>query len=533
LRYFIISWYHGIADNRLNPRETMMSDKSCADCPSFVPPEGTADLLNGRKVDVPWCRRYGKPLGLPGRDNTPIFVREANVCRSYKRPLATKVVDAPNPVIFAGDDAVREAAAARVADGNVEPAFTSCMMCSNCVTQEAVNDRVGIPLPACRFHGKLIISPLKEVQTCQYRSKGAPQTDCDLELLPQFAEVMNAPVKLRRSKASDKASGLRPDNLCSLPVPEHEQDKIEGFIEVNKDKGLYLPVFKPTFFDQSEIDLIPVEGDDGHPELYVDHLGILEMWMFVSYTCDETLVLVGEAGTGKTEFARWLAWLMQMPFMDISYRSTTATEEILGMMEVRPGQDHGMETYFKPGTLPTRWAKPGIVLSDEWNLAPEEIQAVYRSMNTSARTIQVLDHRIKRHDYCFHLTAMNPSWDYRNIGARELADPDTSRLAFMEVTVPPDDVASDIIVRRCEELDGFTPDASTVRAILKTSRDIRELAYNNQFPYSWGMRQMIKVARFSRGVPIMAAYHLAYLAYASPEIRDLVKPLIKSNHKDA
>jgi hypothetical protein len=47
------------------------------------------------------------------------------------------------------------------------------------------------------------------------------------------------------------------------------------------------------------------------------------------------------------------------------------------------------------------------------------------------------------------------------------------------------------------------------------------------------MRQMIKVARFSRGVPIMAAYHLAYLAYASPEVRDLVKPLIKSNHKDA
>ena len=81
---------------------------------------------------------------------------------------------------------------------------------------------------------------------------------------------------------------------------------------------------------------IPKTGDDTHPELYVDYANILYRFVTDTVILGQTLCLQAPPGTGKTEGARWLAWLCQMPFVRFSYDSSTHPEEMMGMKDFDP-----------------------------------------------------------------------------------------------------------------------------------------------------------------------------------------------------
>jgi hypothetical protein len=107
------------------------------------------------------------------------------------------------------------------------------------------------------------------------------------------------------------------------PVTQEQKDKgIRAWrkvVDPATENFTFLPIYRPDYFSDVERAKIPRTGDDEHPEDYIDHgfyvYKVSVLWMEL----DETPGLWGQAGTGKTEFFRHMAWLMQMPFVRISY----------------------------------------------------------------------------------------------------------------------------------------------------------------------------------------------------------------------
>jgi hypothetical protein len=197
----------------------------------------------------------------------------------------------------------------------------------------------------------------------------------------------------------------------------------------------------------------------------------------------------------------------------------------LGLYEFDPAKG----TYLNPGLLPISWEQIGFVLSDEPNLAPEAIMQSYRSMNDSSRTLTVYSETYKRHDYCFHAMAINPHWDFRNIGAKPLASADSRRLSFMWMPNPNPAQLREIITTTVEKLDGEAPPKELVTAIVKIGEDLRRMSKEGTLPDFWTVSQEIKVARLVDDFGIEGAYRRAYFNYIAPEDAEAAMAAIKSH----
>jgi MoxR-like ATPase len=106
---------------------------------------------------------------------------------------------------------------------------------------------------------------------------------------------------------------------------------------------------------------IPHTGDDEHPEDYRDH-GLYVYKTAVLWTeLDETPALWGQAGTGKTEFFRHMAWLMQLPFIRFSINGSTEVDELEG----QDAYTEGVGTHFEYGRFAKAWQSPCVIVVDE------------------------------------------------------------------------------------------------------------------------------------------------------------------------
>jgi hypothetical protein len=194
-------------------------------------------------------------------------------------------------------------------------------------------------------------------------------------------------------------------------------------------------------------------------------------------------------------------------------------------------------TYFKPGDLPDGWQKVGVLNSDEPNLAPEAIVQAYRSMNDSSRELVVYHHRFRRHDYCFPIMAMNPDYDFRNIGAKPLAGADARRLVFHWMTHPSDDQIRAIILRNVKQLnslhDAKTDDdivpTSVMNVIIESHKDLVQLSVDGKLPSFWTVSQDVKVARLVPDFGLVGAYMRAYFNYIDPKLAAVPLGLIRGH----
>ena len=139
-----------------------------------------------------------------------------------------------------------------------------------------------------------------------------------------------------------------------------------------------------------------------------------------------------------------LAWMMNMPFVRLAYNESSEPDQFLGVAAVRrhrrrwtrrPGKRSSGRTSSRASCRRTGM-EPCVLLSDEINLPTEAIQQAYRSGNDSSRILQVYGNTYRRHDYCFHLAALNPAHDFRNIGAKPMASADSSRYVFHHMPNP-------------------------------------------------------------------------------------------------
>lgn len=510
--------------------------KSCETCPSFVPASEVA-VVFGRSTGTAMCGRFGYVLGRPGLSEAgeeTARVAFAMKCDAYGEERPSKPLSVQSRVTNADPAVVEETGAPEF----VSDDLTSCRQCKFSVRSDAVAAELGYPLDMCSAKGKIILRPQNECRSCPMAKFGDQRTSTDgLEIRAEFREGFRIDSKV----AADAITGI--GNTTADPLayvsdyPVSAEDRADGIIawrKIGQPDGpgsQPLPIFDPSFFTEDERHHIPKTGDDATPELYVDYDHKLYRFAIMGYKKGFNVALQGLPGTGKTEFCRWLAWLMQVPFYRFTFKKSSEVAHILGSTQVR-ATDNGPETYFEMGRLPKVYDRPCVIDLDELNLAPPEITESLRSvLDTGELVLDEASPPIykKRGSYTFILVAQNPSWDVRNRGAEELAAAEFSRLRPIAVELPPDAVERHIIQERCQVLDGYTIPESTLDVLMGVAADFRVAGEQQAVPFTWGIREQIAVARLTEDFSLPMAFKCAVLDFYEPQVVEMCLKMV-SDH---
>lgn len=515
-----------------------VGDRNCFGCPSLL----TIDQANTffrKTIGTPVCARYGRPIGNmkstdAQRDKIATVI--AKNCSSYGDPRPSIVdwgtaefkVALPDPVAIdrLNNNQMRN-----------QQLVSTCSSCEWFVREDVVHGELGWSSGMCSAKGKLLLGNryTYEAKNCDYRSFGSVRTDVgELIVLPEYAEDFTGssdPVKRYRA---EKAAGFVDPMEYPTDAPVSDEDKSHGIrawreiTDPESGNSVHLPVFDPEFFSEEERSKIPRTGDDEHPENYVDYENnaykVAVLWMDL----DETPAFWGEPGTGKTEFFRFIAWLMCAPFERISIKARTEKEDLIGTM--RYSKERG--TYFQYGRLPRAWSKPCVVVVDEPNTAEDpSVWHALRPLFDNSKQLVIDENdgeQIRRNEFCFMGVAMNPAWDAKNVGTNMLADADVNRLMHLYVELPPPALEREIIKARTQ-VDGWTIDNEKLSTIMQIAEDIRALCKEDALPITWAIRPQLKVARLSRRFDLITCYRMASADFLEPEAQEALLNCVRSN----
>lgn len=505
---------------------------SCLRCPSFLAPEDAA-ASTGKSTGAPMCARFGFVLGRPGatnKQNTETAELRAKGCTKYgqpkppgtlkSQPIATEVV-IPDPD-------------ARVELDPKDPNRTSvrgCAQCKHFVPDRVVKEETGWVGGICAAKGRLILGSRKvaEATNCQFRAIGAPRIEMSLPLLPIYSSATTA------EEAALKKAGLEviePLEYVSdrTVTPEQEAQGIKAWRELKDPNGsgntVFLPIFRPDIFTSEELELIPQTGSKEHPELYLDYGGYAYQIAILWMELDETPAAWGMPGVGKTEIARHLAWMMQLPFYRFSIKEATELYELEGSTQFKEGEG----TFFRDGRFTKAWGSKCVIIVDEPNMGRPEVWAFLRPCMDNSKTL-VLDsdggRTIERGEFCFPMLSMNPAWSPLNIGTAPIGAADASRMMHLDFDLPPEEVERKIIKSWVMQ-DGWMIDDTRLSLVLKASTMIRELCNSGTIALSWGLRETIKVSRALRFFDPVTAFKISAANYLEPQQRQALLDQVRA-----
>lgn len=508
--------------------------KSCADCPALLLAPVVVNKF-GKNIGAPVCGRYGHVLGKPGLPSSKeqqLFRHFAERCDAYGEPMPAAPLDKKFRVIFPDMDAIDP----ENIDEDKKNMCSSCLGCKNFVPPQDVATAFGWTEGLCAAKGKLILANRMtyEARNCEFRQFGSPRhRTADLTLLPEYDDAFAMTSDATRAWFKSQSNFVDPsayETDKELTAADIESG-IQAWREIADPAGTgnvaYLPIYRDDFFSEDERIKIPRTGDDEHPELYVDHFGGVYLAAVAWTELDETPAAWGEAGVGKTELFRHLAWLMCIPFYRISITGQTDLDDLAGKMHYTP--DAG--TYFKYGRLPVAWQRPCVLCIDEPNVGPPEVWQFLRPLTDNSKQL-VLDMNegepISRHPDCYLGFAMNPAWDVKNIGANPIGDADANRLFHVFIEPPPEVLEREIIKNRVK-LDGWEISEEQLDMVMRIAQDLRALITDGTLPITWGIRPQIKVARALRWFDVPTSYRRAIGDFLEPEAQEKLIDTVRAH----
>ena len=501
--------------------------KSCQSCPSFLNPTEARQKF-GRSIGSSMCGRYGYVLEKPGSSNNlQAMLAFAEDCDSWGNAMPATPVSF-RPKVSTVDESILEA-------GPTGQVVGSCHACQHAVKHGTVMDEWGWPLPLCTAKGTLIFNPTEENKGCQWASAGPTQERLNtVALRHEFSDGFMVNAKAAFEALVENGNlNIEPTTYTSDAevAPEDAADGIRAWRKLTcpfgTGKEIYLPIFDSSEngpFTEAERHQIPQTAGPHMPELYVDYGHLVWRFAVEEWMLGQTLLIQSFPGLGKTELAFYLGWLMQMPVTRLFFTDSIEWDDVFG----KPGFSPEEGTFWMDGRFTASVRRPGIILVDEPNMAKSEIVATLRTTTELDPTIYLdagyarddgerVKLEVKPHKYNFRIWAANPAWDPRNIGTKELAAADISRISPSYLGYPPMEVEREIIRSQVMELDGFEVPDEVLTDLLKVSEDIRAASDAQDFPGTWGIRENVKVARKLAWYPFVEAFRMATLNYYEPE----------------
>lgn len=505
----------------------MTTPNSCESCPSFLKPEN-AGLKFKKGSGAPMCGTLGKVLGRPALSDmqqSKLLLAIGSKCEEYGKPMTAVPATQVPKVAFPVPDLT-----------DVTPESTrpiSCVSCQNFIPDSVVQEELGWITGMCSAYGTLIPGHMTSTtaKNCKSGIIGTNQTDTSrIQLLPEYEDAFNLatdPIKeYFRSKFIEPAE-------YSTDAPVSDEEKAAGvrawrkLEDAESGNSVLLPIYRRDYFTPEQAAKIPNSTDDEHPESYIDHNKAVYKIAVLWSELDETPAVWGEAGTGKTELYRHMAWLMQMPFERISITASTELDDLAGKMKYTPEKG----TYFEYGRLPKAWQSPCVICLDEPNTGQPDVWQFIRPLTDNSKQL-VIDQnkgeKVARHNDCYMGMAMNPAWDPKNVGAEMIGDADQSRLIHISMELAPPILEREIIRHRCE-LDGWKIDDKRLDTIMNIAVEIRGLCRDDTLPITWGTRPQIKVARASRWFALEQAYRMAAGDALEPEAREAMLDAVRAH----
>lgn len=504
--------------------------RSCVDCPSFLNRKEASDFLHA-DPGTAVCATFGHVMekkGMSGGHKRRVLRSYAQSCTEYGQPRPERAIPSKMNFTVAMPD---PDAMSYESNENDLRRVTNCTSCDWYIASYGVEEVYGWKGGVCRAKGKLIGESRTsfEAETCGQRKqgvgygRGATASNLFLTsvLHDSFAPILDPLAAFHNGRENFVDPR---EYKSSIPVTDEDRESgIRAWREIEDPKTgntVEIPVYDIESFPEELRGLVPLTGDDTHPELYIDHTNAAYKIAVCWRELDETPVAWGMPGTGKTELYRYMAWLMCLPFHRISITGSTEVDDLVGKMMY--SKEKG--TYYQPGRLVRGWESPGIICVDEPNTGTPDVWQLLRPLTDNSKQL-VLDQadgrRVDRHSESYLGFAMNPAWDARNIGAEQLADADVSRLMHMEIGYPPEAVEREIIKDRCLE-DGFTIDESSLDLVMRVGKDMRALSDEHIFPGTWGTRNSIKWARLFKHMAPDDALMMAVGSFLEPEQRQIL-----------
>lgn len=414
----------------------------------------------------------------------------------------------------------------------------TCTSCSNFIPPTIVQSEFNWTHGMCAAKGVLVPpqNTTYMARDCESRTFGPTRSSVfGINLFLEYEEDYLSPDLVGDFIAANK---YEPTSHAS-DKPVTDDDKARGIAawKYIADKarpehqtGIYLPVYGKDHLTPQQLAKVPQTGDDEHPELYHDHNNAVYKVAVLWTALDETPALWGQAGVGKTELYRHLAWMMQLPFERISITASTELDDLAG----KTHYEEGRGTYFEYGRLPAAWQTPVVICLDEPNVGQPDVWQFIRPLTDNSKQL-VLDmnqgETVKRHPDCFMGMAMNPAWDPRNVGAATIGDADGSRLMHISMELPPAEIEMQIIRERCK-LDGFDIEKRQMRAVMSIADEVRRLSQDGELPITWGIRPQIKVARALKYFDFIAAYRMSAADFLDPEQAQALLDVVRSHRPD-
>ncbi|AOE44601.1 AAA-ATPase [Gordonia phage Jumbo] len=529
--------------------------KSCETCVFFIASGNTElqeKILNRPASGGAICGKFSRFLTTVNTEmDRPHVSRElsalANKCPSYQR-TDTSSGNNVSPEIFLGNIT---ATPVQFGPGRVYHASTGVSTCRTCVFYRADKDaftptngiianvctlkRLAIPNgnaeevgAACDSSVSIGSQEANNVDSALYSIELDPHLDNNRGLADWEKELLEGEEETGNNTPGKKRATKKDDQLD----PASDDDKMDGIVgwrriydQGNSERYALVPVFDPKHFEPEWRSMIPMTGDDSHPENYIDHQNVAyrvaQLWKR-----GMTPAINGIPGTGKTEFFKYMAWLMQMPFVRISVTGSMELDELAGSKEASPEKG----TYFEYGILSRAYSEPSIICIDEPNTGSNDVWQFLRPLTDNSKQLMLTMNKaeiIVKNKHCYLGMAFNPSWDMRNAGTRDLAAADVSRLHHISLPAPAENVERKIIKKACRDEAGFDIDPNTLDKIMKIAKDIRELAPQD-FPVHWAVREQLKVALVSDVFDLRDCYKMAVADFLEPDDAEQILQIVKS-----
>lgn len=526
-------------DNNLeNPeRGDIVMSTSCDACPSCVSSTEAIAVYPRVRLDSDVCVRFGHMLSRPGQPEA-VSVRikktQAEQCPSFGAPQPSPLPEYPTAQIAAGDlQAIATLGTLPPRERDEIP--RTCTGCQYFVTVSAVKSELGWNAGLCAINGRLLppIRFTEEPKTCPYGRRGEPRdTVMDVLLLPAYDPSIAAAARVQKTSVppiEPSKHRIDPrDYESDKPIDDDDRRlHIRAWRQVDDPEGrrdpLYLPIFDgPALYGRDP------RGTFGkyRPDLYVDHHGALYDLVSEMYEQGKTIILQGPAGTGKTEMACWLAWLMDVEFTRFAIRPNTEPEEIVGTRALIESENGTQVTGWDVGPLPRALTKPGIVDIDEYNASNDDLLFFIRMLLDEGR-ILLGNEYFEQHPFNFCIATQNPPHDPIYRGVQQISAADFSRVSGMAVGYPPESVERAILTERCKDF-GFDLDPVICDKIIQVSTDLRRQCSEGTLMMSWGVRENIDVAIKTNYYSFEKAYRRAATDLLEPQVADIIMASVRS-----